>query len=1044
MHAAGTAPALVFRRIRDLSLLCLTCALLPPARAQFVQQASLPVPDGTVNFGAAVALSADGNTAVIGAPQENGLIGGVWIYDRVQGAWTQSAHLVGTGAVPTPYSGPNGSIVYIVAQGTSVALSADGNTAIVGGPADNGNLGAAWVFVRTNGVWTQQGDKLVGAGAVGSSSSQGYSVALSADGNTALVGGYCDDNCNGAVWVFVQVNGIWTQQGAKLVGTGETFSVAGNAQMGHSVALSADGNTAIAGGFWDNDFIGAAWVFVQENGTWVQQGDKLVGTGAQGPASQAFSVAISPDGNTAVIGGPEDNNNVGAAWVLTRSNGAWFQQGTKLVGSDVSGQAGQGISVAISGDAQTIVVGGSGDNSSQGATWVFTNTSGTWVQQGAKLIGTPLAPNAQQGYPVAISGDGNTIMIGGDAYNGYIGGAWAFVRPGATTTTLSSSAASGYAGATITFTCTVTGQPWTGPPVGTVTLLDYGSAILGASALLDNTGAANMAPVLAPGNHSISCSFVSSNGVTLPSTSPAISETVVKAPVLVAVNTTPSQAKVGQSVSILVSVSPAVGIGNPTGTVTLFDGAQSIGALALVNGQATLTIAFTTPGFHPIQANYSGDNNYLNGSSSTVLLVGPKFNSTVALTSSLSNSVYGQPMTFLARVGPQPPTGAPVQSGQVQFLDGTTPLGTVVLSGATASLTVTNLSVGAHNIAANYAGDVNWNPAQSVPLPQTVTPAATITALSLQPGATQAALIATISVKKPGGGSPDGTVVFTDTLDGKTLGNAQITGNTSTASLSVTPAQLGNRMGHQITAQYSGSVNFAGSTSANLVLPTLANAAWGKSSGFAPDEIVSLHGSDLATSTFQSSAPTLPTTFGGISLSVSDSTHTTRSSGLYLVSPRLINFVVPSGTSLGTALMTLTTGTGAVLPIQVTVTTISPGIFTLDGSGSGVPAGQIVRVHPDGSRTTEPISSSPIAFGADTLYLNLFATGIRHLPDLGKVVCSIAGHHLPAEFAGARLNQPGMDQVNLQLQGLLKGAGKANVVLNVDGQLSNTVTLTFQ
>ena len=74
------------------------------------------------------------------------------------------------------------------AQGESVALSADGNTAVVGGPYDNwnptnnylGGPGAAWVFTRSNGVWTQQGNKLVGTGAVGSAI-QGHSVALSAD-----------------------------------------------------------------------------------------------------------------------------------------------------------------------------------------------------------------------------------------------------------------------------------------------------------------------------------------------------------------------------------------------------------------------------------------------------------------------------------------------------------------------------------------------------------------------------------------------------------------------------------------------------------------------------------------------------------------------------------------------------------------------------------------------------------------------------------------------------------------------------------------------
>src|SRR5262249_7186975 len=78
-------------------------------------------------------------------------------------------------------------------QGHSVSLSGDGNTAIVGGPSDNANIGAAWVYTRSNGVWTQQGSKLVGSGAVGNAA-QGYSVALSADGNTAAIGGPNDSS----------------------------------------------------------------------------------------------------------------------------------------------------------------------------------------------------------------------------------------------------------------------------------------------------------------------------------------------------------------------------------------------------------------------------------------------------------------------------------------------------------------------------------------------------------------------------------------------------------------------------------------------------------------------------------------------------------------------------------------------------------------------------------------------------------------------------------------------------------------------------------
>jgi hypothetical protein len=89
-------------------------------------------------------------------------------------------------------------------QGYSVALSADNNTAIVGGPGDNSNTGAAWVFARKGNVWTQQGSKLVGTGAVGAAAFQGSSVALSADDGTAIVGGIADNSYTGAAWVFVQ------------------------------------------------------------------------------------------------------------------------------------------------------------------------------------------------------------------------------------------------------------------------------------------------------------------------------------------------------------------------------------------------------------------------------------------------------------------------------------------------------------------------------------------------------------------------------------------------------------------------------------------------------------------------------------------------------------------------------------------------------------------------------------------------------------------------------------------------------------------------
>ncbi len=155
------------------------------------------------------------------------------------------------------------------------------------------------------------------------------------------------------------------QQGSKLVGTGGIIGP----EQGCSTSLSADGNTAIVGGYWDNSREGAAWVFIRSGSTWTQQGSKLVGTGSIGAASQGFAVSLSADGNTAIVGGYEDNSDVGAAWVYTRSGGVWTQQGSKLVGTGYSGAAQQGISVSLSADGNTAIVGGYDDNSNQGAAW---------------------------------------------------------------------------------------------------------------------------------------------------------------------------------------------------------------------------------------------------------------------------------------------------------------------------------------------------------------------------------------------------------------------------------------------------------------------------------------------------------------------------------------------------------------------------------------------------------------------------------------------------------------------------------------------------
>ena len=146
------------------------------------------------------------------------------------GTWTAQSKLVGSGGIARAW------------QGHALVLSNDGNTALVGSSQGD----QFWVWARSGTVWTQQAGPLTGTGGT-SGAEQGWSAALSGDGNTAAIGGIYDNNSAGAVWIWIRSGSTWTQQGSKLVG-----SLGSIAQQGSSVALSSNGNTLLVGGWTDS------------------------------------------------------------------------------------------------------------------------------------------------------------------------------------------------------------------------------------------------------------------------------------------------------------------------------------------------------------------------------------------------------------------------------------------------------------------------------------------------------------------------------------------------------------------------------------------------------------------------------------------------------------------------------------------------------------------------------------------------------------------------------------------------------------------------
>ena len=332
--------------------------------------------EGAGEFGASVALSSSGNTALIGGNRDNGGVGAAWVFTRSGSVWTQQ------GAKLLAKSGEE---VGPGEFGTSVALSSEGTLtyALIGAPGEGlgvtARFGAAWVFSRSGTTWTQQGEKLTGrsfgeieGGPEGGEF--GDSVALNSEGSTALIGGPGDNAKVGGAWVFTRSGTIWSHQGGKITGTGET----GAGELGAtSAALSSSGNTALLGAPSDNKNVGAAFVFTRAGSVWTQQGEKLTGSEEKGEGQFGFSVALSANGFTALMGGPNDNANVGAAWVFTHSGATWTQFGSKLAGTGEAGEGFFGDSVALSSEGNTALIGGSGDNKNVGAGWVFVNTSPT-------------------------------------------------------------------------------------------------------------------------------------------------------------------------------------------------------------------------------------------------------------------------------------------------------------------------------------------------------------------------------------------------------------------------------------------------------------------------------------------------------------------------------------------------------------------------------------------------------------------------------------------------------------------------------------------
>lgn len=296
--ASETGSAYVFERSGDI----------------WTQKQKLVPGDSSIfsyRFGYSVDI--DGDWLVVGAYRDSFDRGSAYIFQRSGGTWSEHQKLTASDGAGSDEFGK--------------AVSISGNKVAIAARRDD-NTGSAYIFVESGGTWSEE--QRITASDADTSGFFGESIAIA--GDTVVVGAVGDDELGslaGAAYVFTRSGGVWTEQQKLTASDGGL-----NHTFGRSVSISGD--TLIVGSDGDDDlggFSGSAYVFTRSGGVWTQQ-QKL--TAADGAGNDLFGEAVAVDGDTAIVGAFQDGdlgNSSGSAYVFTRTGSTWTQK-TKLNASD--------------------------------------------------------------------------------------------------------------------------------------------------------------------------------------------------------------------------------------------------------------------------------------------------------------------------------------------------------------------------------------------------------------------------------------------------------------------------------------------------------------------------------------------------------------------------------------------------------------------------------------------------------------------------------------------------------------------------------------
>ncbi len=395
-------------------------------------------------------------------------------------------------------------------------------------------------------------------------------------------------------------------------------------------------------------------------------------------------------------------------------------------------------------------------------------------------------------YSVDVAGNKSTV------------GHTSFVINSPTSTKLSADVGSTTYGGSVTLTATVAAN-FGGVPAGTVTFRD-GAAALGTVALSGGTAALHTT-ALNLGSNSLTAVY-NGSGNDEPSTSAALIEKVSQASSSTSIASSLNPSSYDAAVTFTATVTSSSG-GVPSGTVTFKQGTTTVGAAVLAAGKAAFkdtTLAF---GNQSITAVYGGNADYIGSTSPPLTQTVSKAATTTTIVSSPDPSTFDKPVALTATVKS---TTAGTPTGTVTFKQGATILASVALVSGKATFTDAALASGSDSITATYGGNGDYVGSTSAPLTQIVDKATTTISVvsSLNPSAFDKSIAFSATVKSTTAGTPSGTVTF---YNGPTaLGTVALTAGA--AIFRTTSLTVG---GHSISAKYSGSTDYAASTSAAIL-----------------------------------------------------------------------------------------------------------------------------------------------------------------------------------------------------------------------------------